>query len=85
MLYGEQSAILLTFIKLSFLIKIFVLPFFEWLLKTGYTVYTTYMFFLFCGVRRLAVRRIFLLKLDFFTTKKDGSTGPSDGLYLDHI
>ena len=35
--YGEHSAILLTFIKLPFVIKIFVLPIFEWLLKTGFT------------------------------------------------
>ena len=31
-------------------------------LKTCFTVLTTNMYFLFCGVRRLAVRRIFLLK-----------------------
>ena len=41
------------------------------------------MYFPFCGVCRLAVR----LKLDFFTTKKDGSTGPtaleSDGPYFE--
>ena len=41
--------------------------FFEWLLKICFTVLTTYMYFLFCGV--------FLLKWDFFTTKKDESTG----------
>ena len=36
----EHSAILLTFIKLPFAIKIFVLSIFEWLLlKTGFTVY----------------------------------------------
>ena len=46
--------------------------FFEWLLKTCFTVLTTYMYFLFCGVHRLAVRWIFLLKWDIFTTKKDG-------------
>ena len=33
-----KSAILSTFIKLQFVIKIFVLSFFEWLLKTGLTV-----------------------------------------------
>ena len=43
--------------------------FFEWLLKICFTVLTTYMYFLFCG-------GIFL-KWDFFTTKKDGSTGPT--------
>ena len=38
-------------------IKIFVLSFsLNWLLKTGFTVFATYMFFLFCGVHRLAVR-----------------------------
>ena len=34
----EHSAILSTFIKLTFVIKIFVMSFFEWLLKTGFTV-----------------------------------------------
>ena len=38
MLQWEHSAILLTFIKLPFVIKIFVLSIFEWLLKTGFTV-----------------------------------------------
>ena len=61
--------------------------FFEWLLKTSFTVLTSYMYFPFCGVCRLAVRRIFLLKWDFFRTKKDGSTGPtaleSDGPYFE--
>ena len=39
MLQGGHSAILLTFIKLPFVIKIFVLSIFEWSLKTGFTVY----------------------------------------------
>ena len=39
MLQGEHSAILSTFIKLSFVIKIFVLSIFEWPLKTGFTVF----------------------------------------------
>ena len=38
MLQGEHSAILLTFIKIPFVIKIFVLSIFEWLFKTGFTV-----------------------------------------------
>ena len=38
MLQGEHSAILSTFIKLPFFIKIFVLSIFAWLLKTGLTV-----------------------------------------------
>ena len=38
MLPLEHSAILLTFIKLPFVIKIFVLSIFEWLFYTGFTV-----------------------------------------------
>ena len=38
-LLDEYSAILLTFIKLPFAIKIFVLSIFEWALKTGFTVH----------------------------------------------
>ena len=36
----EHSAILSTFIKLPFVIKIFVLSIFEWPLETGFTVCT---------------------------------------------
>ena len=75
MLQGEHSAIFLTIIKQPFVIKIFVMSFFKWLLKTGFTLVTTY--FLFSGVGRHAVRWILLLKWDVFTTKKDGSTGPN--------
>ena len=39
MLQGELSAILFTFIKLPFTIKIDVLSIFKWLLKTGVTVW----------------------------------------------
>ena len=42
MLQGEHSAILLTFIKLPFVIKIFALSNFEWPLKTSFTVLATY-------------------------------------------
>ena len=38
MLQGENSAVLLTFIKLPFVIKIFVLSIFEWPFYTGVTV-----------------------------------------------
>ena len=47
MLQGEHSAILSTFIKLSYVIKIFVLSIFEWPVKTGFIVqrfYCTYRF-----------------------------------------
>ena len=36
---SKDSAILSTFIKLPFVIKIFILSSFEWPLKTGFTVY----------------------------------------------
>ena len=39
MLQAEHSAILSTFIKLFFVIKIFTLPIFEWLFYTGFTVW----------------------------------------------
>ena len=41
---GEHSAILLTFIRLPFVIKIFVLSIFEWPLKTwpAFTVFFIY-------------------------------------------
>ena len=38
MLQGEHSAILVTFIKLPFVIKIFVLSIFEWPCYIGFTV-----------------------------------------------
>ena len=38
-LQGEHSAILSTFIKLPFGIKIFVLSIFEWPLYTGFTIH----------------------------------------------
>ena len=56
MLPLEHSAILLACIKLPFVIKIFSLSIFQWLLKTGFTVSTAYMYFQFCGICRLAVR-----------------------------
>ena len=45
MLQGVHSAILSTFIKIPFVIKIFVLSIFEWPLKTGFTVQ-----YLYCGM-----------------------------------
>ena len=43
MLQTEHSAILSTFIKLPFVIKIFILSIFEWPLKTGFTVDKIYL------------------------------------------
>ena len=82
--YCRHSAILSTFIKLTFVIKVSVLSFlsgcFRHVLLYWYVLHVLSV----CGVCRLAVRWIILLKWDFFTTKKDGSTGPtfleSDGL-----
>ena len=39
----QNSAILLTFIKLPFVIKTFVLSIFEWLLITCFTVHSHYI------------------------------------------
>ena len=41
MLQGGHSVMFPTFIKVPFVIKIFVLSIFEWSLKTGYTIYFT--------------------------------------------
>ena len=39
MLQGKHSSIFSTFIKLPFVIKIFILSIFEWQFYTGFTVY----------------------------------------------
>ena len=90
MLQDEHSALLKFWTSLSYYLLLRSLFCLFWVsaLKTCFTVLTTYMYFLFCGVGRLTVRWIFfLLKWDFFTTKKDGSTGPtalkSDGPYFE--
>ena len=44
MLQEEHSAILLTFIKLPFVIKIFVLSIFEWLFYSCFTVHPNMVF-----------------------------------------
>ena len=43
MLQGEHSALLLTFIKLSFVIKTYVLSIFEWPFFTGFTVHSIHI------------------------------------------
>ena len=52
MLQWEHSAILLTFIKLPFVIKIFVLSIFEWLFYTGFSIYLLW----FCVVLRPKIK-----------------------------
>ena len=42
---GEHSAIILTFIKLPFVIKIFVLSIFEWPFYTDFTVFVYFKLF----------------------------------------
>ena len=59
--------------------------FFHWLLKTGFTVLATYMYFLFCGIHRLAVRWIFLLKWNFSQLKRMGPLGPLPWKVMGHI
>ena len=61
MLQGEHSAILSTFIKLPFVIKIFVLSILEWLLYTGFTVCVISLSsFLSCWLIMLALMQEFL-------------------------
>ena len=43
MLQGEHSAILSTYIKLPFVIKICILSIFEWPFYTGFTVYQLHL------------------------------------------
>ena len=83
----QHSAILSTFIKLPFVIlKISVFSFFEWLLKTCFTVLTISCTICFVEFVDLLYDEYFLLKRDFFTTKKDGSTAlESDGPYFENM
>ena len=81
MLQGEHSAILLTFIKLSFLLRSLFFVFFERLLKTCFTVLTIYMYFLFCCCKM----NIFI-KVRFFRNKiKMGPLGPLPWKVMGHI
>ena len=48
MLQGEHSAILKAFIKLPFVIKIFVLSIFDWPFYTGFTVLVKFIYFQEC-------------------------------------
>ena len=61
MLQGEHSAILLTFIKLPFVIQILVLSINEWPFYTGFTVLYCYAWIYFCNK----------IKLSISTTSKD--------------
>ena len=76
MLQGEHSAILSTFIKLPFFIKIFVLPFFEWLLKTYFTVLTTGGLYTFCFVEFIDSLNKFYKSEIFSQLKRIVQLGP---------
>ena len=62
----QHSAILSTFVKLPFVHKIFDLSFFEWPLKTGFTVYM-------CGSRKLDQRGSNFVKVFFLVDEEGGS------------
>ena len=81
MLQGEHSAILLTFIKLSLLLRSLFFVFFEWLLKTCFTVLTIYMYFLFCRSKM----NIFIKVRFFHNKKKMGPLGPLPWKVMGHI
>ena len=61
------------------------LSFFEWLLQTCLTIMKTYMYFQFCGVRRLPVRLIFYLSEIFSQLKRMGPLGPLSWKVMGHI
>ena len=69
MLQGH-SAILLTFIKLPFVIKIFVLSIFEWLFYTGFTVVCNFLLF----VCLFLVDLILYVPSIIFQLNRDGSS-----------
>ena len=73
MLQGEHSAILLTFIKLPFVIKIFVLSIFESPFYTGFTVQGMCgkLFMRFCGL--LIVSKSIFWKNSFRVSNSFGS------------
>ena len=60
MLQGEHSAIISTFIKLPFVINIFVLPFYEWPLKTGFTVLRVYGYYKHVEAGNLLIQQSYL-------------------------
>ena len=60
---GEHSAILSTFIKIPFVIKIFVLSIFEWPLKTDFTVSKWHML-----ANMFLDSLLFLFKILFLTS-----------------
>ena len=81
MLPLEHSAILSTFIKLPFVIKIFVLSIFEWRLKTGFNVVKLFV----CASRNVEFWRLDVWEDDSrrrrrFIRNPLGSTHPEAAL-----
>ena len=71
MLPLEHSAILSTFIKLPFVIKIIVLSIFEWPLKTDFAVYKSEKSQMLCIIyliiyNNIAILHIYIVVSDFF-------------------
>ena len=64
MLQGEHSAILSTFIKLAFVIKIFVLSIFECQFYTGFTVFVLFRIMESIGYFSLDIVRFTLMGQD---------------------
>ena len=67
MLPLEHSAIHLTFIKLQFVIKIFVLSILEWPFYTGFTVYLLDLFVSGCSLASQALGLVGLLFCGFMS------------------
>ena len=81
MLQGEHFAILSTFIKLPFVIKIFFLSIFEWPFYTGFTVHhlwsvkgvqlrVKYKIWNLCNFTQVPYGKIIFLKTDTVRTNK---------------
>ena len=79
MLQGEHSVILLTIIKLPFVIKIFVSSYFEWLPKTCFTVLITVLWSL------LTRCKMFFISEIFSQLKWVGPLGPLPLKFMGHI
>ena len=68
MLQGEHTAILLTFIKLPFVIKLFVLSIFEWPFYTGFTVHWKHILYvkMYPFKEKISIKRCFkIASVDF--------------------
>ena len=89
MLHGEHSAILSTFIKLPFVIKIFALFIFERPFYTGFTVIImgTNSMFLLRDERKISVHITRTSPASQYATKigLQCSTGVLNGLFLLHV